>query len=67
MLLNKNKSKWIPLMTYLYAGNSYMILCRKNLKTGMLYFKVKRLNAFAPSYQKVALDINKQFQIIMDM
>jgi hypothetical protein len=62
------KSKWIPLMAYEYSGNSYMILCSKNLKTGMLYFKCKKMNGFSSlSYRYPKIDTDTQFEILMKL
>ena len=34
-------SKWVVLSTFNQGGTDYVLFCRKNLKTGMLYFKCK--------------------------
>lgn len=61
----KIKSKWIPLMAYEYYGDSYIILCRKNLRNGMLYFKCKKMNGRSSlSYKVPDIDVNKQFELI---
>jgi len=59
------KSRWIPLMAYEYYGNSYIVLCRKNLRNGMLYFKCKKMNGLSSlSYKVPAIDVNMQFELI---
>ena len=35
------KTEWIPFGTYRYAYTDYIVFARKNLKTGMIYFKTK--------------------------
>jgi hypothetical protein len=63
-----NKTKWIPLCSYVSGYDNYIVLARKNLKTGMIYFKTKRINSrFADSCGSAAinLDINKQFNLLI--
>lgn len=38
------KTKWLPLGRYVHAGADYITFFRKNLKTGMMEFKTKRVN-----------------------
>lgn len=40
----RNRTKWIPLGMFSFSGYDYVTFIRKNLKTGMLYFKTKRVN-----------------------
>jgi len=35
----QKKTKWRILATYNSDGNDYIVFVRKNIKTGMLYFK----------------------------
>ena len=37
-------TKWIPLGNYQYGGTDYITFVRKNLKTGMMFFKTKQVN-----------------------
>ena len=41
----KNKTKWIPIISYEYSGKSHVIFCRLNKKTGMMYFKDKKIHS----------------------
>lgn len=45
-IFNKNKTKWIPLGNYCYAGTDYVVFTRKNLKNGILDFQVKKVQRF---------------------
>jgi hypothetical protein len=40
-MFRKNLTKWYVLATYNQSGNDYVVFFRKNLKTGMMYFKTK--------------------------
>jgi hypothetical protein len=40
-IFKSNWSKWFPLGNYRYATKDYVVFVKKNLKTGMLKFKVK--------------------------
>lgn len=40
------KTKWIPLGNFSFGGKDYITFTRKNLKSGMLYFKTKRVNTW---------------------
>ena len=35
----KQLTKWIPLGNYTFSDDDYIVMARKNVKTGMLYFK----------------------------
>lgn len=62
------KTKWVPMVSYNHMGHTFIVLCRKNLKTGMLYFKVKRMNGiFSLMYVVPKLDANIQFDFIMSL
>lgn len=60
-------TKWIPLSEYNFGETEYLILARRNIKSGMIYFKVKhvagRMNGvrLAPW----GLDIKEQFKELM--
>jgi hypothetical protein len=61
------KTKWIPFGNYIYAGNDYIVFVRKNLKTGMLYFKTKRVQLRFSTRELMPfklIDVEKQWQII---
>ena len=42
----KNWTKWIPLGMMNFAGKDYVVLCRKNKRTGRLKFKTVRVNGW---------------------
>lgn len=63
-------TKWIVLECYNQNGKDFVCLVKKNLDTGMLYFKVKRITPdFNLSYMfnHLTINIQKQFQTILDM
>jgi hypothetical protein len=63
-MFRKNLTKWSVLITYNQSGSDYIVFFRKNKKTGMMYFKVKRVGyPFVCSYHftKSMVDIQKQF------
>lgn len=39
-----NKTAWVPLTTYRFGDATRIVLFRKNFRTGMLYFKTKKIN-----------------------
>ena len=39
-------TKWIPLSSYGFSGNEFIVLARVNKNTGMMYFKTKKLIGF---------------------
>lgn len=43
-MFKKRFTNWIPMQVYDYSGNKYLLLGRRKLKTGMVYFKNKKLN-----------------------
>lgn len=60
MKLFKSKfTKWIPLGNHEYAGVDYITFVRKNIKTGMMEFKTKRVNTNNPFDTSVHSVLNK--------
>jgi len=41
--LFEKKTKWNVLVTYNSSGTDFIVFARKGLKTGMIYFKTKRV------------------------
>ncbi len=39
-------TKWIPLGRFTHGSHEHVTFVRKNLKTGMIYFKTKRTNSW---------------------
>lgn len=64
-----NKSKWIPLIMYNDSGKNFVVLCRRNFRSGMLYFKVKPMNRWGLSqtHDYPKLDCDEQFKKLMEM
>ena len=68
-MFKKKYTPWIPLANYTWAGNTdYIVFGRRNLKTGILSFKTRRLvswwahrETFVP---RDLLDIKKQWEIL---
>ncbi len=48
------KTKWVPLGFSMYGYSEFLVLSRKNLKTGMIYFKCKKV-------QKGKIDVHEVF------
>jgi hypothetical protein len=71
-MFRKNYTKWIPLGSYTFNGGvDTLVLVRKNIKTGMLQFKQKKINAFSSTsslvcsiFPKDLIDVKKQWEII---
>lgn len=64
MPLFEKKTKWIPLATYNSVATDYIVFVRRGLKTGMLYFKTKRVTPlFVCSHNLVKnfFDVSLQF------
>ena len=54
-MFNKKVTKWIPLGKWAWDGNEYVVMARRNLKTGMLRFKSKRVNKHLLGYNHPVL------------
>lgn len=52
------KTKWIPIGRWTWDGNEYVVMARRNLKTGMLYFKSVRVNNHLLGYCSPVLSID---------
>ncbi len=52
-LFNRNRTKWIPLGNYVFLETDYVVFVRGNLKTGMMYFKVRRVHGWRQYTQSV--------------
>jgi len=60
------KTKWVPLTFFECSGHTFCILARMNMKTGMVYFRQKRVNRITTHlYRNPNLDINAQFQSLL--
>lgn len=47
IIFKKRYTKWVPLGNFDYGGYDYITFARRHLKSGMLYFKTKRVNGRA--------------------
>lgn len=58
-------SKWIPLGTYTFSSEHFVVMIRKNIDTGMLHFK--RLSISRSSYSNIfipndLIDVKKAWE-----
>lgn len=60
-----NFSKWRPLISFEYCGHSYIIMARINKRTGMLYFRQKKMNFFALPHRVPAIDTDEAFKNLL--
>ena len=69
-LFKSNWGKWIPLGTFKFAYNTYIVLARKNNKTGMLRFKHKKMSSYLGAVNNNnyvpsdLLDVKRQWKIL---
>lgn len=67
--LFEKKSKWIPLVAYNTGGTDYIVFVRMGKRSGMIYFKTKRITPFMSdvsyNFSKELFDIKKQFEQIL--
>jgi hypothetical protein len=66
--LFEKKTKWVALVTYNQGGTDYIVFARKGLKSGMIYFKTKRVTPpFTCSYNfnSTLIDINVGFDDVL--
>lgn len=68
-MFRKNLTKWHVLATYNQSGNDYVVFFRKNLKTGMMYFKTKsasnRLHCAYNMAGKSFVSIEETFKMVL--
>ena len=68
-MLKKRFSKWIPIHIYNFSGDKFLLMGRMNLKSGMLYFKVKRLNRLSDTNHNMPVNIfdpREQFEKLLN-
>jgi len=59
-MFKKRYTKWTPLLVYNWAGGTgLMTFVRLNIKTGMMYFKTKRITCHRLNHH-VSIEINTQ-------
>jgi hypothetical protein len=66
--LFEKKTKWIPLVSYNTSGTDYIVFVRKGLKSGMIYFKTKRITPFATcsyNFNITLFDVDEQFDKVL--
>lgn len=70
-MFRKNLTKWSVLVTYNQSGSDYIVFFCKNKKTGMMYFKTKKVGfPFVCSYsfaRNSLVDIQKQFDEMLSV
>ena len=62
--LFEKKTKSQPLVAYYASGKDYIVFVRKGLKSGMIYFKAKRITPIGVcsyNFNTTLFDIKKQF------
>lgn len=67
-MFKNHLTKWEVLATYNQSGTDYIVFFRKNKKTGMMYFKTKKVGyPFVCSYSftKNLVDIQTQFDAML--
>jgi hypothetical protein len=58
-------SQWVVLTSYSSLDCTYVVHARKNLRTGMIQFKTKRINPFfVPDCPTIPVDIGVRFAIV---
>jgi hypothetical protein len=63
-IIKPEYTKWIPLGTYRYGYTDYITMVRKNIKTGMLYFKTIKITPGSDySYLFTGKELNAQKQL----
>ncbi len=67
--LFEKKTKWVPLVAYNYGGSDFIVMVRKGEKSGMLYFKTKKVTPFMEysyNFRGDLFDIREQFNKILN-
>jgi hypothetical protein len=66
--LLEKKTKWQVLVAYNEGGTDYIVFARKGLKSGMIYFKTKKITPFlrcSYNFNSTLFDIRKGFEDIL--
>ena len=66
--LFEKKTSWHPLVAYNASGTDYIVFARKGLKTGMIYFKTKRITPYGVCsycFTPNLFDIKKGFEDVL--
>lgn len=70
-IFKNDKTRWIPFGAYSHGSDDYIVFIRGNKKTGMMYFKVKRVHRFAPFSGRILpsnfIDVKAQWDEIIKM
>ncbi len=66
------KTKWIPLGNYTFAGTDYIVFSRVNTRTGIMDFKVKKVQKWKLFTTSVVLpsnliDTKKQWEKLIEI
>lgn len=69
MYLFEKKTKWQVLAAYNHLGIDYIVFARKGLKSGMIYFKTKRVTPIfggeSYNFRSSLFDIKKGFDDLL--
>jgi len=68
-MFNRNKTKWIQLGNYSFASSDYVVFARGDLKTGLIDFKVRKVQKWTFGMSHTILppdliDVRKQWEEI---
>lgn len=65
MFIKEEFTKWHPLYSYGDNCNSYLVQCRKNLKTGYLHFDTNKVSENS-HHVSLGLDPTEQFKKVVE-
>jgi hypothetical protein len=66
--LFEKKTKWQVLVTYNEDGVDYIVFARKGIKSGMIYFKTKKVTPpfrYSYNFKSTLFDIKKGFDDVL--
>lgn len=66
MINNSKYTKWIPLMSFNHDYSGFIIMARMKIKTGMIYFKQKKIYYDCTGSLTPKLNPDIQFEILMN-
>lgn len=69
-MFKRRKTKWIVLQCYHVGGTDYILLARKNIRTGMIYVKTKRATpTLSCSYlfKREFMSIDVRFKMLLEL
>lgn len=66
-MFKRKLTNWIVLGNYCFCDADYIVFVRKNIKNGMLYFKVKKVQGNHSSHPILGykfIDVNIQWELL---